>query len=307
MKNVDFLDFVSLGTQHENFLDLFFGQAPLVRKNCCAVKTGDEIPTVSTLFALLEKMPPSNITVQNPTPVPSGFYTNFFVQKSERFGARAIERIDKKKVLELYDAGALVIWRNLQNFHENLDKSREGAAKFFRAPSDSYAFLSSPGYSGTSVHDDPDDIFAVQVEGTKRWKIWCPVDSPREVGKYYDATALREPAVDVTLEPGDFLYIPRHAPHATYSTDMPSLHVSVAVKLDLLSTIAVKLVTAIIEEDAKFSELVNWTQGSDNPVVRLKGELGHLVNEILESDDLATRVGRIARDRLDVIPTSGWS
>ena len=93
---------------------------------------------------------------------------------------------------------------------------------------------------GFAPHSDCHDIFVLQIEGEKTWKVYNPQPGkklntrPLEVGKVQDgAPVLKapedtgEPIVDTTLRPGDALYVPRGFVHEAFTqTDSGSLHLT---------------------------------------------------------------------------------
>lgn len=91
-----------------------------------------------------------------------------------------------------------------------------------------YAFYTPPGDDGVGAHWDMADVFALQVEGTKRWNLW---DVPDGAG-WHDSQTLRpdRPADHVIeLAPGDGLYIPAGMGHRAFAGPEGSLHLSVTV------------------------------------------------------------------------------
>lgn len=75
------------------------------------------------------------------------------------------------------------------------------------------------------AHTDKQDVIAVQVQGSKRWRIWSPpppqdkiTADPFTRGKGQDTMSdeeLGEPLLDIVMEPGETLYIPAAYPHKT--------------------------------------------------------------------------------------------
>jgi lysine-specific demethylase/histidyl-hydroxylase NO66 len=80
----------------------------------------------------------------------------------------------------------------------------------------SNAYLTPPGQSqGFAPHYDDIDAYCLQLEGRKRWKVYEPLSKaerlPRASSSDYTEDDLKgvEPVLDVILEPGDVLYMPR--------------------------------------------------------------------------------------------------
>lgn len=78
------------------------------------------------------------------------------------------------------------------------------------------AYLTPPsGAQGFAPHYDDIEAFCLQLEGQKRWKVYAPLKKserlPRTSSEDFVEDTLRdhEPFLDIVLEPGDILYMPR--------------------------------------------------------------------------------------------------
>lgn len=93
----------------------------------------------------------------------------------------------------------------------------------FGLPSTINIYLSPPHLKiSTPPHTDEQDVFIVQVMGSKHWRIYSPPDAGKDVqkdpfnrGKVGDILDSRELELlmDVSLDVGDVLYIPKGFPH----------------------------------------------------------------------------------------------
>ena len=78
-------------------------------------------------------------------------------------------------------------------------------------------------------------MFVVQLGGSKRWRIWAPLPRTADPVKGRHPIAaprldeLGDPLLDLTLEAGDCLYLPRGYPHAAETTDQPSDHLTIGL------------------------------------------------------------------------------
>lgn len=103
------------------------------------------------------------------------------------------------------------------------------------------AYLTPPnGAQGFAPHYDDIEAFVLQLEGRKRWKVYEPLNKqetlPRVSSSDYTDKDLRgvKPVLDVVLEPGDLLYMPRGWIHQActlppgQSNDEHSLHLTVS-------------------------------------------------------------------------------
>src|SRR5205814_2308748 len=86
---------------------------------------------------------------------------------------------------------------------------------------------------GLAVHHDTHDVFVLQVAGEKRWLVYEPAfELPLKDQRY--AKEMGEPAEpvhDVTLGPGDTLYLPRGWLHQALTSQSDSLHLTIGVNV----------------------------------------------------------------------------
>ena len=100
------------------------------------------------------------------------------------------------------------------------------------------AYLTPPGkQQGFAPHYDDIEAFCLQLQGRKRWRVYEPLEGrefPRVSSEDFTEADLagHEPIMDVVLEPGDCLYMPRGWIHQACTLDDDkqehSLHVTVS-------------------------------------------------------------------------------
>jgi bifunctional lysine-specific demethylase and histidyl-hydroxylase NO66 len=77
------------------------------------------------------------------------------------------------------------------------------------------AYLTPPCSSGFNAHYDTHDVFVLQTAGVKKWRIYhSPIPLPLPSQSHIRGTAasvsgLGDPALEVELQTGDMLYVPR--------------------------------------------------------------------------------------------------
>jgi lysine-specific demethylase/histidyl-hydroxylase NO66 len=166
------------------------------------------------------------------TVLPAGRFTG-----SGGAGAEIGDQVADDKIMQLYADGATVVLQGLHRIWPPLiDYARRLGAEL-RRPLQVNAYLTPPQSQGFSTHYDTHDVFVLQVDGTKRWRIHEPVlPDPLEKqawGGHADevgATAQGEPALDVVLSPGDALYLPRGWLHSAEAQGARSLHLTLGVR-----------------------------------------------------------------------------
>ncbi|MFH8616637.1 cupin domain-containing protein [Streptomyces sp. NPDC017979] len=124
--------------------------------------------------------------------------------------------------------GASLVIDAIDQIHPPVREAATGLERFFRTPVQVNAYASWTAEEGFGTHWDDHDVVVLQLEGSKRWKIygatrqapaWRDVEAP--------AAPTGDPISDVVLTPGDVLYLPRgwwHAVSADQGT--ASLHLT---------------------------------------------------------------------------------
>lgn len=85
---------------------------------------------------------------------------------------------------------------------------------------------------GFAPHFDDVDVYVLQVEGRKRWRVCAPLPGhalPRYSSRDFVDAEIGTCMLDVVLEPGDLLYLPRGTIHQAASLPAAhSLHLTVS-------------------------------------------------------------------------------
>jgi len=143
-----------------------------------------------------------------------------------REGKTIDDAVDPGRIYAHFRAGKTLIHGGLNHTRPNLRALARSMTGRFAAKSEVVAFLTPAGQRG-AVHSDPTDVYVVQLEGTKRWQIW-PTPKVRRPGDDKDSfPSLPDPVLDLSLQPGDVLYIPHNTPHRASAEGNVSLHVTV--------------------------------------------------------------------------------
>jgi hypothetical protein len=141
-----------------------------------------------------------------------------------------------QKVEVFLSAGASLIANDVLSIHEPLMRIGETLSRTFAASIGANIYCSFRGIQAFGTHFDNHDVIVIQTGGTKVWNLYASrADNPIENFPDDDATrrwfeqtrgALMQ---QVTMQPGDVLYLPRGWYHDALATDGPSLHVTFAI------------------------------------------------------------------------------
>ncbi|MEU7904817.1 JmjC domain-containing protein [Actinoplanes sp. NPDC049118] len=152
-------------------------------------------------------------------------------------GAEVGDQVVDDKVMRLYADGATLVLQGLHRIWPPLTDYTRRLGAELRQPVQANAYLTPAGSQGFATHYDTHDVFVLQVDGSKRWRIHEPVlADPLECqgwGARADevgAVAEGPPALDAVLAPGDALYLPRGWLHSAQTRDGSSLHLTLGVR-----------------------------------------------------------------------------
>ncbi len=100
-------------------------------------------------------------------------------------------------------------------------------------------YLTPKGSKTFSLHTDDHDVFVLQVQGEKAWRLHelrnlgvMRLDYKKDLAFTSDwgQSRLEGPVLaELTLRPGDVLYIPRGMPHCAVAKDATSLHLTISI------------------------------------------------------------------------------
>lgn len=139
--------------------------------------------------------------------------------------------VDPGQVARLFAEGATVIFGGLHDRHEGMRRLCSAVTRQVCARSQTNIYLTPPGSQGFKPHWDTHDVYVLQVEGSKRWRIHAGgPELPLEDQKFDpEKHSPGEVEAEFTLAAGEVLYIPRGIMHAAATTDEISLHITLGV------------------------------------------------------------------------------
>ena len=148
----------------------------------------------------------------------------------------SVLRPDPAKVAVFMATGASVIAGDAQTLTPQLTDASAMLGRAFAAAVGVNLYCSFKGVRAFGTHYDLHDVFALQVEGEKVWRLYenradAPVDFPPdtpETRRWLEQSRGRL-ITEVRMRPGDVLYLPRGWYHDALAQDGASLHVTFSV------------------------------------------------------------------------------
>ena len=168
-------------------------------------------------------------------------------------GAGIADQVSDDKLLRLFRGGATIVLQGLHRIWPPLIEFSQALATDLGHPVQVNAYVTPPQSRGFDDHYDVHDVFVLQVDGEKRWRVHEPVhESPLRDQPWTDhraaveAVARTEPVIDAVLRPGDCLYLPRGYLHAATALGQTSTHLTFGVHTWTRHHLADELVRAAL-------------------------------------------------------------
>ena len=145
---------------------------------------------------------------------------------------------DPERVIEFLRRGAAILLNEIETLHPGILSVVRCLERAFGAKSSANLYCSWQARQAFDSHFDRHDVFALQVVGAKRWRLYQGrVDNPIEHEIFHnisqaDYDRMKGPvATEIDMQPGDLLYLPRGQFHDALATSSESIHVTISVAL----------------------------------------------------------------------------
>ncbi|OZC70849.1 cupin [Rhodococcus sp. 06-462-5] len=221
---------IDLGT----FADRFWGVAPKLTRSADLSGSFDDLMTVDAVDELI-----SERGVR--TPFVRMAKDGRLLDKSQftssgGFGAEVTDQVDSAAVLAAFAAGNTLVLQGLHRLWPPLIRFVGDLVRELGHPVQVNSYVTPAASQGFSPHYDVHDVFVVQIAGTKRWSIHSPVHvHPLNNQPWSDRRSAVEdhasntPELDIVLEPGDVLYLPRGWIHSAQALGDTTVHLTIGV------------------------------------------------------------------------------
>ena len=169
-------------------------------------------------------------------------------------------------------------------------------------------YLTPAGAQGFGPHFDDHDVFIMQLEGYKHWRLYPPT---RELPlKFEEPMVPRErltgPVEEVRMEPGDLLYLPRGFVHEAFTSEQASLHLTVGVEVFRWADLLASALACASRDTLGLREAVppGWV-GLAAPTDAMRERFRQLLRQLAEEarlDDALAHLGEQFVAQLPALP-----
>jgi ribosomal protein L16 Arg81 hydroxylase len=236
--------------------------------------TIDEIDSYFTSKNIL----PENIRIiQNGTKVSLTEYSD----KVTLLNGTIIDKVNVPKVYSKYNSGATLIINAAQDLFENLSSLCRSFEGFFKFPFQANIYITPPNSQGFIKHYDTHDIFLIQIKGPKTW---CLYESKIKLATYLEPNGDKHTKLlDIEINTGDVLYLPRGIVHEAFSEEKSTIHVNLVPKQIFGYNLIEKLAKQAEGEDVFFRKSIPNSFSTElevkTYVLQFKQKLTELLNK----------------------------
>jgi uncharacterized RmlC-like cupin family protein len=196
----------------EHFVAHHWGRQPLLATPSASsrldgVDLFDDILSLDAVDALVTRGArlPTVRMVADGSPLPPSRFCS-----TTRLGGQELDDVvDPVKVVARFAEGATLVMQSLHRTSETVGSFVARLQDEISHPVQANAYLTPPDAAGLTEHGDLHDVLALQLHGSKRW--------------WVDGLG------DVTMRPGDVMYVPRGVRHRADTATETSLHLTIGI------------------------------------------------------------------------------
>jgi bifunctional lysine-specific demethylase and histidyl-hydroxylase NO66 len=285
-----------VAVDHDQFASRYWGQEPLLSPAADLPGGITELLDANAIDELVSKRglrTPFLRVAKNGTTLADKAFTT-----AGGVGAGIADQVSDDRLTQLFADGSTLVLQALHRVWPPILEFCQKLAAEMGHPVQANAYVTPPQNQGFSAHYDVHDVFVLQIEGEKRWRIHRPVlasplrDQPWNDRKVdVEKRAEEAPLMETLLKPGDCLYLPRGYLHAATALGGVSTHLTLGIHVWTRFALAQQLVHQALQTLA------------DDPVMRASLPLGvELANsaETRQDFDVVTALLTDAVERADL-------
>lgn len=208
------------GTNIDEFLKTYWEKKPLLVKRNDLSFYGD----IFSLETMKEVIKNNEINFESDVNVCR--YVNNEKELLNEDRQITLEDVDKL----IKEKQATFQFHHPQRYVDELWNIVEKLETYFGSLVGSNVYITPPSSQGLAPHCDDVEIFVLQLEGSKEWKLYKPmVELSRDYTQDLPQESIGEPILEVTLDAGDLLYFPRGVIHQAKTVGTShSTHISIS-------------------------------------------------------------------------------
>ncbi|HVC98323.1 MAG TPA: cupin domain-containing protein [Pirellulales bacterium] len=190
------------------------------------------------------------------------------------------------EIRQVFDQGRSVVIMAMQQRWQPVAELCRNLETVFHCPVHANMYLTPPGSQGFAPHFDTHEVFVVQLDGAKHWRLYDAAEPLPLVSEHTGPPTMPlGTRREARLVAGDSLYIPRGHVHEAFTSDCASLHLTVGVNVYRWVDLLRHALSSAGRRDQRFRESI---PGGALPSGQT--ELRRHFRQLLESliDDMST-------------------
>jgi ribosomal protein L16 Arg81 hydroxylase len=216
------------------------------------------------------------------------------------------------EIHQVYSQGKTVVIRGMQHRWPAIALLCRNLERIFQCPVHANLYLTPRKSQGFDAHIDPHEVFALQIDGIKHWRLYGQAVELPLVGDraMLDHSRLGEPE-EIKLRPGDLLYLPRGHAHDAFTSDQSSLHLTLGVNIYRWADLLRHALDRISRTDPRFRESIpSGVLLSSDVAPQVDERFRQLLAVLAENASAADAIGRLGDEfigGLAVLPHSRFA
>lgn len=228
-----FADFIA-PFDERRFIEEYFDKAPLHLKATAGSAERPRLLDRSSVLELLEIVPQWQSgrlkMIMDSRPVAPDHYC-----ATREAADGPTLRPDRALVEAMMALGATAVANGVEDVSGEIRRWCAILGRRFAAKAGANIYFSQSGVQAFASHCDPHEVFAVQCEGRKLWRVYgARADSPVQSTLLTDQALIERAKgplmMEAMMEPGDVLYLPRGFYHDAVAQGGSSIHLTFAVQ-----------------------------------------------------------------------------
>ena len=204
--------------------------------------------------------------------------------------------IQREHVRKLMREGGTFVMESCQRIHPAIGRLSRAFEQHFNCPSAVNLYVTPPTAQGFQPHFDVQNVFVLQTHGSKHWKVYEPhIERPTPSQAIDGAVQPGSLLHEVTLNPGDLLYLPRGYVHVAHTTDELSAHLSVSMLPTTWVDVFQELLSSLPNDDRFRTAVQLEPRGPADPTEAMEATFEDLIHAFGVGSDLEDALDGLGR------------
>lgn len=291
--------FINFGMRRQQFFDKHYDKQSFLQRQAFPVDSFSWQDLDNALYSWEPQG--KQIRLFKNGPVAPEKFTEPYMELSEQR-----TRLVKDVLYQYMKEGATLVLNKLQLHNTIIHDYCMNIAQFIGEKTNANAYAAFGGDGSFGKHWDTHDVFALQLIGRKHWKLYQPTfEQPlaHQKSTNHKAECPQVPVLDMVLEAGDLLYIPRGWWHEALPLEgEPTFHIAVGTFPPRVIDYLVWLCTSQLPQYLEGRQSLNPYLDTESTMQAVTDKLINLLNDpaMLQNFEQAVSEQQRVRSRFGI-------